>query len=138
MTPRGVRNNNPGNIRWGDEWQGLVPQHERTDPAFCQFTDAIYGIRALCKILLAYYHKHQLDTIQGIISRWAPREENNTDAYVSAVASMVGVDKDDPLTVSNYSIMLPLIKGIITHENGQQPYSADTLDQGLALAGVAK
>ncbi|EEG5547188.1 structural protein, partial [Salmonella enterica subsp. enterica] len=33
-TPRGIRNNNPGNIRWGDDWQGLVAKSQRTDKAF--------------------------------------------------------------------------------------------------------
>lgn len=36
-SPRGIRNNNPGNIRWGDDWKGLVPKEQRTDKAFCQF-----------------------------------------------------------------------------------------------------
>ncbi len=35
---RGIRNNNPGNIRWGDDWKGLVPQAQRTVKSFCQFT----------------------------------------------------------------------------------------------------
>ena len=136
MTSRGIRNNNPGNIRWKDPWQGLVPEDQRTDTAFCQFTKPEYGIRALCKILNAYYAKHKLNTIQGIISRWAPPEENDTDAYVHSVANVVGVDKDEHLLVSTYAVMLPLVKGIILHENGSQPYTKEVLDMGLSLAGI--
>ncbi len=53
--PRGVRNNNPGNIRLGIAWNGLAP--EQTDPDFCQFITPQFGIRALCIVLLTYQHE---------------------------------------------------------------------------------
>lgn len=59
MTARGIRNNNPGNIRWGDEWKGLVPETQRTDKSFCQFKSAEYGIRAMIIILRNYQRKRK-------------------------------------------------------------------------------
>lgn len=138
MITRGIRNNNPGNIRWGDHWQGLIPTNEKTDESFCQFVSAEYGIRALCLILLTYYQKYHLETIKDIIYRWAPPNENNTDAYVKAVANMVGVQEDGHINVDSYSVMAPLVKAIIFHENGSQPYDSATIDKGLSLAGVEK
>ena len=61
---RGERNNNPGNIRKGSNWQGLAP--EQTDSAFGQFTEAKWGIRALAKVLLQYGQQGR-DTVQAIV-----------------------------------------------------------------------
>ena len=54
-TPRGIRNNNPGNIECGSPWQGLRPQNERTDNRFAQFADQVFGIRALACVLITYH-----------------------------------------------------------------------------------
>ena len=70
--PRGIRNNNPGNIRHGANWQGLNPNGRIIDPAFCVFTAPIYGIRALAKVLINYKKIHGLNTVRQIVSRYAP------------------------------------------------------------------
>ena len=54
IKPRGIRNNNPGNIECGSPWQGLRTQKERTDNRFAQFTDPVFGIRALACVLITY------------------------------------------------------------------------------------
>lgn len=128
--PRGIRNNNPGNIRHGEKWQGLAD--EQSDAAFATFTSAEYGIRALGKVLLNYQRKYALDTVRKLISRWAPPNENDTDAYVNSVARAIGVGPDDKITVSDR--LAALTKSIIQHENGQQPYSDAVLAEGVRLA----
>ena len=130
---RGERNNNPGNIRTGSSWQGLST--ERTDPDFCVFTDAKYGIRALAKVLLLYGQKG-FDTVHTIVSRWAPSNENNTRAYISAVAATMKVDPDVHLDVRDYSQLYPLVDAIIRHENGRNIYPRPVMDAALAMAGV--
>lgn len=140
--PRGIRNNNPGNIRWGDEWQGLVISSLRTDPSFCQFYKPIHGIRALAKVLLNYRRRpgqpgvggQGIDTVQEIISRWAPPNENNTAAYIRAVAQSVGVASNAHIDLTDRTIMLNLVKAIISHENGMQPYDNELLLSGIELA----
>ncbi|MFT0533157.1 hypothetical protein ACMHYJ_10090 [Castellaniella hirudinis] len=139
--PRGVRSNNPGNIRHGDPWQGLAKK--QPDPAFATFTSAAYGIRALARTLITYQDKHGLNTVRGIISRWAPPVENNTPAYVNAVAKQVGVGPDAQIDVQQYKVLRPLAEAIIRHENGQGPldtpntwYDQATIDKALELAGV--
>jgi hypothetical protein len=133
MSTRGERNNNPGNIRRGANWQGLAP--DQPDAAFCTFIDARWGIRALAKIMLTYRDKG-LHTVQTIINRWAPPTENNTAAYVAAVAADIGVDADHPLDAGKYADLYPLVCAIIHHENGRNVYMRQTIDAGLALAGV--
>lgn len=143
MKPRGIRNKNPGNIRWGDPWQGLVPPAQRTDKSFCQFVSCPYGIRALVRVLITYQDKHKLSTIDGIISRWAPPVENDTEAYIMAVVSSTGFARNKELDMQDYAHVRPVAEAIIRHENGKGPlrtlntwYEGDVVDKGLKLAGV--
>lgn len=130
MIPRGIRNNNPGNIKKGNAWRGEISN--QTDFDFEQFTTPEYGIRALGKILLSYEKRYGLNTVRKLITRWAPPNENNSNAYAEAVAKAVGVDADSRINVSEH---LPaLVKAIIHYENGQQPYSAETLALGVKMA----
>ena len=133
--PRGIRNNNPGNLRRTDTaWQGLAEQ--QTDSDFFMFRSPIYGIRAMARILIAYQVKHGLRTIRQIIERWAPENENDTAAYVEAVSADAGLPTDQPLDMHAYADLRPLVEAIIKHENGQQPYTAAQIDKALVLAGV--
>lgn len=141
--PRGIRNNNPGNIRWGDPWQGLVPATERTDSEFCQFATPAHGIRAMARVLINYQDKYKIRSIKTVIGRWAPASENNTQAYIEAVSRATGFEDDLILDLHQYRDLRPLVEAIIRHECGRGPlktantwYSAETIDEGLRMAGV--
>lgn len=139
MTPRGIRNHNPGNLRrTSDAWQGLRPVQD--DPAFFQFAEAKWGIRALARTLITYQDKHGLRTLRDIIKRWAPPEDrNDTEAYFDHVAKLMGHEGAHdvhPVDVHHYDDMRPLVEAIIRHENGQQPYTPAQIDAGLVLAGI--
>jgi len=99
MIPRGIRNNNPLNVRRSkDKWQGL--RAIQADAQFCQFETMEYGWRAAFVLLTrTYYHKYRLYTIRAIISRWAPPNENNTRAYIENVARLTGITPDEPLGI---------------------------------------
>lgn len=134
-TPRGIRNHNPGNIRRSsDPWQGLAER--QSDVEFFTFKSPIYGIRALARTLITYQDKHGLRTIRQIIGRWAPPVENNTNAYVRAVAEATDLDADQMLDLHNFDYLFSLTKAIIKHENGQQPYNEAQITKALVLAGV--
>ncbi|MCW0974382.1 structural protein [Pantoea sp. JV6] len=130
---RGIRNNNPGNIRWGDEWKGLVPQPQHNDKSFCQFISPEYGIRAMIIILRNYQSKYGLKTITGIVKRWAPPNENDTQAYIRSVAQATGTDADKPIDLNDSRKLIPLLQAIIKHENGNQPYEFDVFIRALDL-----
>ena len=125
--------NNPGNIRHGDQWQGMSA--DQPDASFVKFKTPEYGIRAMGKILLQY-RKRGIDTVREIIRTWAPPNENNTPAYVASVCRSCGFGPDETLNLDDVSVMRPLIKAIITHENGQQPYSDAQIEAGLRMAGI--
>ena len=128
---RGITNNNPGNIRKvpGVTWVGQSP--DQTDTAFVQFVDPTYGIRAIARILMSY-SREGLNTVDQIINRWAPPNENQSTAYVSDVCGRCQVNPDAPIVVTS---MLPqLISAIIFHENGSNPYTPQQIDSGISLA----
>lgn len=127
---RGLRNNNPGNIRHGADWDGLAP--DQTDPAFCCFVSPEYGIRAMARIFSNYQLRHGLRTVRELISRWAPPVENDTDAYAAHVAEALGVDPDEPVDVREH--LTDLVAVTIRHENGMQPFSAELIEKGVAMA----
>jgi hypothetical protein len=131
MIARGIRNNNPGNIRLvsGVTWVGQSA--EQTDGSFVQFDDPTYGIRAIVRIMRSY-ERVGIDTIALAIDRWAPPNENDSDAYIDAVCQGCGVGARD--VVSLEAIMPALVKAIILHENGQQPYTDAQIAQGVSLA----
>lgn len=135
MITRGLRNNNPGNIRLGQPWQGLVPTSQRTDPEFCQFTGPEWGIRAIAKIL-HNYEVEGVTTLRQAINHWAPPVENDTSSYVNAVSQMTGIQPDIYIDLSAYEVVMPMVKAIIYHENGSQPYDDVIINNALALAGI--
>ena len=130
--PRGIRNNNPGNIKKNDvEWEGLSAI--QTDKTFFQFNDPIYGIRALTKILRTYKNSYNIKNIWGIINRYAPPSENDTESYKNFVKEKTGLNMLEEIeyTVEGY---LPVVKAIILMENGEQPYDDEIILQGMHLA----
>ena len=127
-TVRGLRNNNPGNIDYNprNQWQGQTG----SDGRFATFSEPVYGIRAMARIL-----KNDIaagkNTIAALISEWAPASENNTQAYIASVSQQTGIAPGQPIGAAQ----LPaVIAAMIRHENGSNPYSADIIQQGVNLA----
>lgn len=133
--PRGVRNNNPGNIDYSkaNQWQGQVGIETGVDkPRFAKFDMPENGIRAIAKLLINYHGKGYT-TVRAMINRWAPPVENDTGAYVNSVAAKLGIDADQPLTISAYMLEV-MTAAIIQHENGYAPYSIDVIRRGVLRA----
>ena len=114
---RGLRNCNPGNIRiTKDMWQGL--RKEQTDPDFFQFEEMKWGYRALLRTLQNYRRRHGCQTIRDFISRWAPANENDTEAYIRSVRQSMGVSADFIPDINSKDTMCALAAAISRHENG--------------------
>lgn len=115
---RGLRNNNPGNIRQNsDNFLGEIKPS--TDPAFKQFESIEYGYRAIFVTLNTYQKKYGLSTIRAMISRWAPPKDNNdTEAYIRAVSSESGVPENSHITSTNKDVMIPIVAAMSRVENG--------------------
>lgn len=114
---RGLRNNNPGNIRKnGIVYQGeIVPSK---DEAFKQFTTMGYGYRAMFVVLHTYQRKYGINTIADMIIRYAPAIENHTTEYIRAVAEASGVPSTSHITTTNADVMIPVVAAMSRVENG--------------------
>jgi hypothetical protein len=126
VLPRGIRNNNPGNIRLSPtRWQGQ--RSFQFDPAFVEFVDPVMGIRALMRLLLTYHYRHGLDTVESLINRYAPPHENATDAYIHQVAQRLGVGRREKIALADAGKVELLARAITSHENGrpQRGYPPD-------------
>ena len=124
--PRGLRNNNPGNIRRNSD----VFQGEKTssDREFKQFKSMAYGYRAIFKILFNYYRNYKLDTIRKMITRWAPPEDNNhTEAYIKTVSGYAGIPAEDPINITNREQMIRIVAGMSRVENGRDAEMSDII-----------
>ena len=124
--PRGIRNNNPLNLRVGNNWKGEVSQP--TDHAFEQFTEMKWGVRAAFVVLRNYIVRHKCNTIRKIISRWAPSNENNTLAYIKTVCLRAHMGPDDTIVPGSMSQMYALLQAMCYVENGQEISLDDVVD----------
>ncbi len=131
--PLGMRNNNPMNIRETDiTWQGELPHDSDGYEDFARVED---GIRAGSIVLLNYWRIHKLNTVRGIISRWAPPADNNpTAGYIKFVAARLEVEADQPLDMGDLDTVVALATAIIRFELGRQPYSAALIRDSVKRA----
>lgn len=115
--PRGLRNNNPGNIRQSSvRYSGEV--QPSIDAAFKQFECIEYGYRAMFVLIYTYQRKYGLNTIADIIARYAPATENHTKKYIDAVSDWSGVSPTSHITTTNGDIMVPVVAAMSRVENG--------------------
>lgn len=121
--PRGIRNNNPLNIRIGNSWLGEVT--DPTDNEFEQFVHVSFGLRAGFILLKRYINRYRLNTIEKIISRWAPSNENNTRSYIDRVAKKMNIDPDTPLLYEDQDTMCALVYAMVYVENGRHIQMAE-------------
>lgn len=131
--PRGIRINNPGNIdRTADRWIGMSAD-QSADVRFVVFDAPEDGIRALMRTLMTYNDKHGLNTIRGVINRWAPAKgknpvtgaeyQQNTAGYVGHVSRITGLDPDEPFDIYDRDVAIRLTQAIVRHENSDpRPY----------------
>ena len=130
--PRGIRNNNPGNIEYrsSEPWQGKVPFGQNHDldcsfdpplrvRRFEQFSSYVYGVRAMTKMLINWIELRGRDTLRDIITVYAPGHENDTAKYLSDVATWTGLGKDQRLT-ADFHTMRKIVQAMARKETGWQ------------------
>lgn len=146
-TTLGLRLNNPGHIERGDPWQGLA--EVQSHPRFAEFTDPVWGLRAIARTLITYYDNRtasdgsKIDTTMEIAERWAPASDNNpTEDYAAFLARTLSVNTGVPhnahtkIDVYKPETMRSLMKGIVKFETGKMPYSEEQIDRALVLSGI--
>ncbi|CAI1547958.1 Uncharacterised protein [Serratia liquefaciens] len=128
--PRGIRNNNPGNLNYVGQNGATLENH--ATPRFARFNSAFEGFAALGKQIKAYYNGtskaagyQKLQSVEDIISRFAPASENNTQGYINKLSKMLGVGRGDSLNIHDPQVLATLMNGITQIENGKNPYAPE-------------
>ena len=118
--PRGLRNNNPLNIRISSlQWRGKIA--ENTDGAFEQFISLEYGLRAGLVNIRTYIKRDRLDSISVIIPRWAPAlDGNDVRAYVRLVSNKSGVPATRRLSYNDRFELCRIVWAMAWVECGQE------------------
>ena len=129
--PRGIRNNNPLNIRIGNVWLG--ERDNPDDPDFEQFVHITYGLRAAFVLLRRYIRHYHRTRVPMIISAWAPSSENNTAAYIDKVCSLSGINPDAQLFYEDKDLMCRLVDAMAFVECGQH-VDSKYIEKGYDMA----
>lgn len=133
----GLRNCNPGNIEYGAfarKYGGTLGEGGR----FAKFPTMADGFRALAELLQAYYaikRDNPIDTIQEVVERWAPSNENNVKAYVADLCVITGLQPNDRLDLNDYNTLWWLADAIAEHECGHDAVTQYVSDADIS-AGV--
>ena len=128
--PRGLRNNNPGNLRQsGVRFKGEVVPSQ--DPAFKQFETIAWGYRAMF-VVLNTYRKRGACTICDLLGRYAPPSENDTAAYIRTVSEASGIGPDTPVDTLNGGMMIPIVAAMSRVENAR-PAQLPDVEAGWRL-----
>lgn len=126
--PRGIRNNNPGNLKIsGSAWQGKIPVSQNTDGTFEQFQSFAYGTRALIKLLKNYIAGGH-NTIEKIIIRYDLGNPN----YITFVSTKTGIPPTQTVTDTK-STLKAICKAIVQFENGQDFLTDARFEAGYSL-----
>lgn len=131
MTPRGLRNNNPLNIRKNStKWEGL--DEVQDDKSFFKFKAPEWGYRAALRTLQNYNRVHGLETIRQWIIRWAPPCENPTENYINFVCDKVEMPPTSKVRITNKTLMCAVVAAMSEFENGT-PANMDDVYKGWDL-----
>ncbi|MBB1322117.1 hypothetical protein [Shewanella sp. SR43-8] len=125
---KGVRNNNPLNVEYSasNPWNGQTG----SDGRFATFSSVFYGIRAAAKTMKTYRDKYGLNTVRGIVNRWAPPSDNNpTGNYIDFVSRKAGVSQSQVLTQLDY---VQVVAAMISFENGYNPYDINEISAAVS------
>lgn len=129
--PRGIRNNNPGNLNYVGQAGATLESGE--GGRFAVFESMQHGVAALYKQLQLYF-KRGINTLSSIVKTYAPASDNNNvDAYISALTKATGKGANEVLDSGDTATIARLMKGIVDHENGKGYISSSDIMGGIQL-----
>lgn len=128
--PLGLRQFNPGNIRPGAGFLGETG----AGSGYAQFESPEYGLRALSRLLGTYGQKRGVNTLRGLVSRYAPKSDNpeSFENYIKYMSDKLDVDPDEEIDLAGRRA--ELIPAIVGFEQGQQPFSEDQISRAITAS----
>lgn len=136
MIPLGLRNFNPANIEFGAYARSQGSTRVGDGGRFAYFDSMREGVSAAARLLILYQDNHHINTIRGIVNRWAPGVENDVDAYIKHVCNITECTADAKLQLRDSDTLFWLCLAIFEHENGKAAVAANVSDEDID-AGVA-
>lgn len=133
--PRGIRNNNPGNLNYVG--QAGATKEGGPNGRFAVFGSMTEGVAALYKQLQLYF-KRGTNTIESIVKKYAPASDNNNVmAYINQLVKATGKGAGEMLNSADMPTIFNLMKGIINHENGKGYVSDNDIMGGIQVGARA-
>lgn len=131
--PRGIRNNNPGNLIYTNtKWNGKLSKQQNKDRRFEMFIAPVYGVRAMIKDLKNDMERKGKLSVAALIEEYAPRSENKTTSYINAVCKDLNVSSTAKLLPSKNTLR-QLVIAIAKVENGGNYVSPQLFEQAYAM-----
>ena len=117
--PLTLRYNNPGAVEF-KPWMSQYGARLGPNGRYAQFDSPDQGYQVMGRVLDTYRDKHGLNTVSGIINRWAPAnvDNNSTSSYAASVAKSLGIDPNAPLTPEQRP---SLMRAMASYEAGRAP-----------------
>ena len=134
--PIGVQRNNPGNLRSDGvtRWLGAnLPGKGE----FLTFDTPHNGFRALARTLYNYGKRHGINTLYGVVRRYAPASENDVASYLSSLESSTGWDRKRNIDLTDESVLQTLVPLIARQEIGSSwlgNYDASSVSNAVTSA----
>lgn len=118
---RGIRNNNPLNIRKGCSWMGERGQQD--DSQFEQFVSMEMGLRAGIRLVCNHIDgrtssKIKCSNLDRLIRAWAPPTENNAEAYIATVEKLTGINRFQRIYSNNRDMICRIVRAMAQVECG--------------------
>lgn len=140
---RSFRNNNFGNLEYaGQAGAVLENKNSKGEQRFARFNTPEEGMRGLGNQLMLYAtgrsKSGKRDTIDSILNVFAPKNENNTEAYKASLAKSLGVDRNATLDLANPEVMTKMIRSIATIEGGNPQVTDEFIKKALGTYNFEK
>lgn len=106
--------NNPVNVRHysNNDWNGLIGY----DNGYCKFDSVENGYRASFKLIKKYIRDYDLRTIEEIIQRYAPKNENDTEGYIKNVEKWSGIKRNSKISSEDNNKIAMVISAMARQE----------------------
>ena len=130
-----VQNNNPCNIKAvRTPWKGQVGTDKH---GHAVFDEPAHGIRAAANVLINYYLRHGLDTLNGVVGRFCT---GNREQYVAYLSRRLGLRPNESFDV--LARLPELLQAMARFESGREwdkslflPYSLISVAHSKGAGG---